>query len=98
MGALRRPYFFEAHHVLPLHAINERKTKLAETTLLCANCHRLTHYITAKGRRWISVAEMRAVNRIGHFLLPIYFFSTNRIVRLNYDSQRVLREALFRNS
>lgn len=49
---------FEAHHILPLSATQARNTKLSDMALLCANCHRLTHYLIAKHRRWLTMREV----------------------------------------
>lgn len=50
---------FEAHHVVPLHTQGATKTKLSDTALLCANCHRLTHRVIAKSGKWISIHDIR---------------------------------------
>jgi len=36
--------FMECHHILPLHLLTkEKKTKLEDLMLVCANCHRMLH-------------------------------------------------------
>jgi 5-methylcytosine-specific restriction protein A len=50
---------FEAHHVLPLASSLERKTKLADMALLCANCHRMIHRAISIEKRWLTVSEAR---------------------------------------
>jgi 5-methylcytosine-specific restriction protein A len=50
---------FEAHHVLPLAAGQERKTQLKDMSLLCANCHRMVHRAITQARRWLSIEEVR---------------------------------------
>ncbi|QNJ90964.1 HNH endonuclease [Mycolicibacterium fluoranthenivorans] len=35
--------YIECHHVVPLHASGETRTKLKDLVLLCANCHRMIH-------------------------------------------------------
>ncbi len=52
---------FEAHHILPLAAGGERKTKLSDLTLVCANCHRMLHRAISLERRWIKMQEARAI-------------------------------------
>jgi 5-methylcytosine-specific restriction protein A len=48
---------FEAHHVLPLAAGSERRTKLSDLALLCANCHRMLHRAISAKRQWIDMPE-----------------------------------------
>lgn len=55
---------FEAHHVLPLAAGQERKTQLKDMSLLCANCHRMAHRAIAQAKRWLSIEEV-AVEILG---------------------------------
>ncbi len=50
---------FEAHHVVPLAAGQERKTQLKDMSLLCANCHRMVHRAIAQAKRWLSIAEAK---------------------------------------
>ena len=50
---------FEAHHILPLAASTERKTKLEDMALLCANCHRMIHRAIALQKRWIKIDDAR---------------------------------------
>lgn len=50
---------FEAHHVVPLSAAPERKTKLKDMALLCANCHRLIHRAIAVSGEWITPDEAK---------------------------------------
>jgi 5-methylcytosine-specific restriction protein A len=52
---------FEAHHVVPLSSTGDRTTRISELALLCANCHRLLHRAIALEKRWLSVAEGRAI-------------------------------------
>ena len=54
---------FEAHHILPLAAAMERKTKLSDMALLCANCHRMIHRAIARKARWINLSEARQMFR-----------------------------------
>jgi 5-methylcytosine-specific restriction protein A len=35
--------YIECHHVVPLHASGETKTRLEDLVLICANCHRMIH-------------------------------------------------------
>jgi len=49
--------YIECHHVLPLHAIGDRRTRLQDLALLCANCHRMIHVRSP----WLTPAELRAV-------------------------------------
>jgi 5-methylcytosine-specific restriction enzyme A len=52
-----REAVFEAHHILPLSAGQERKTQLKDMSLLCANCHRMVHRAIAQSKRWLSIEE-----------------------------------------
>lgn len=49
--------YAECHHVVPLHASGETKTRLADLAVLCANCHRMIH----RGNPWLTPAELRAL-------------------------------------
>ncbi len=54
---------FDAHHLIPLAGQGERKTKLRDVALLCANCHRLIHRLIAKSGKWASLEDLRrAIN------------------------------------
>lgn len=35
--------YIECHHVVPLHASGETRTRLSDLVLICANCHRMIH-------------------------------------------------------
>jgi len=48
---------FEAHHVVPISSSLERKTRLSDMALVCANCHRLLHRAISIGKRWLGVAD-----------------------------------------
>lgn len=50
---------FETHHILPLAVGAERKTKLSDLALLCANCHRMLHRAIALQKRWINIPEAK---------------------------------------
>jgi|SRR5579872_1941347 len=50
---------FEAHHTLPLSMATARMTRLADLSLLCANCHRLVHRAISSKKRWLSIDECR---------------------------------------
>lgn len=52
---------YEAHHVVPLAAGDERTTKLSDMVLLCACCHRLIHKAIASEKRWLNLAEAKKV-------------------------------------
>ncbi|ANJ66225.1 HNH endonuclease [Halothiobacillus diazotrophicus] len=52
---------FEAHHMIPLAASQERQTKLKDMALLCANCHRMLHRAISVEKRWLSIAEARSL-------------------------------------
>ncbi len=52
---------FEAHHVIPLSSTGARTTRLSDLALLCASCHRLLHRAIAIEKRWLTVAEGRAL-------------------------------------
>jgi len=49
--------YAECHHVVPLHASGETKTRLADLAVLCANCHRMIH----RGEPWLTPDELRAL-------------------------------------
>lgn len=49
--------FIEVHHVLPLHASGEIKTKLVDLAMLCSNCHRMIH----RGNPWLTPAQLRVL-------------------------------------
>lgn len=52
---------FEAHHIISLSSTGARITRLSDVALLCANCHRLLHRAIAVEKRWLSVAEGKAI-------------------------------------
>ena len=52
---------FEAHHILPLAAGEERTTKLGDLALLCANCHRMLHRAISIEKRWIAIPEAQGI-------------------------------------
>ena len=52
---------FEAHHILPLATGEERKTKLADLALLCANCHRMIHRAISMKKQWVDISEARVI-------------------------------------
>ena len=52
---------FEAHHTTPVATAGERKTRLADMALVCANCHRLLHRAISVNRRWLVIAEARSL-------------------------------------
>jgi 5-methylcytosine-specific restriction protein A len=53
--------YIECHHVRPLSTlIPGTKTKLDDLALVCANCHRMLH----RGRRWLSLSELRGLLRM----------------------------------
>jgi 5-methylcytosine-specific restriction protein A len=54
---------FEVHHLLPLAAAGERKTKLTDMALLCANCHRLIHRAIAIEKHWLSIQQAKLIFR-----------------------------------
>jgi hypothetical protein len=50
--------FIEAHHNVPISQLKESTvTKIADLSLVCANCHRMLHY----KRPWLSVERLRKV-------------------------------------
>ena len=49
---------FECHHIIPVSESIRGNTKLSELSLLCANCHRLTHAFIAKEKRWLKIEEI----------------------------------------
>lgn len=52
---------FEAHHLVPLAKAGERKTKLADLSLLCACCHRMLHTAMSIQSAWIGVDDARSL-------------------------------------
>ena len=52
---------FEVHHLIPLSTRISEITRLSETVLLCASCHRLLHRAIAVQRRWLSIEEAREI-------------------------------------
>lgn len=48
---------FEAHHIVPLAAGQERNTKVKDLALVCANCHRMIHRAIAQDKRWLTIEE-----------------------------------------
>lgn len=52
---------FEAHHVIPIASVGESATRLADVALTCATCHRLLHRLIAIKRRWVGIAEAKAL-------------------------------------
>jgi 5-methylcytosine-specific restriction enzyme A len=52
-----REAVYEAHHLVPLSAGQERKTQLKDMALLCANCHRMVHRAIVQSKRWLSIEE-----------------------------------------
>jgi 5-methylcytosine-specific restriction protein A len=54
-----RDSMFECHHVVPLNVSGETKTKVKDTALLCASCHRLLHRTMVINKRWLSIEEAK---------------------------------------
>jgi len=52
---------FEAHHLMPISMAIERKTRLVDIALLCANCHRLLHRAISTRKRWLDISEGREI-------------------------------------
>jgi 5-methylcytosine-specific restriction enzyme A len=50
---------FEAHHTMPISMAMARVTRLADLSLLCANCHRLVHRAISSKKRWLTIDECR---------------------------------------
>jgi 5-methylcytosine-specific restriction enzyme A len=48
--------YIECHHVVPLHTIGSRHTRLQDLALVCANCHRMIHVRSP----WMTPVELRA--------------------------------------
>ena len=59
---------FEVHHLVPIAEAGEGNTRLRDTALLCANCHRLIHGIISQSKSWANIDDLRSV--ISHKLLP----------------------------
>jgi 5-methylcytosine-specific restriction enzyme A len=49
--------FIEAHHVVPLSAAAERRTRAEDLILVCSNCHSMLH----RKRPWGMPDELRAI-------------------------------------
>lgn len=56
-----REAIYEAHHILPLAAGQERTTRLKDVALLCANCHRMVHRAITQSKRWLSMDEAKLI-------------------------------------
>lgn len=52
---------FEAHHLLPMAMAMERRTRLKDMALLCANCHRLLHRAISLNKRWLTIKDGRRI-------------------------------------
>ena len=55
---------FEGHHLLAIGAALERKTRLQDMALLCANCHRLLHRAISRLKRWLTIEEGRGLLKV----------------------------------
>lgn len=51
--------YIEVHHRIPLHVSGPTRTRLSDLALLCANCHRVVHFV----RPWLSVEDLRKLVR-----------------------------------
>lgn len=49
----------EVHHVTPISRAGQKRTRLNEVALLCANCHRLMHRVISLDGVWPSANELR---------------------------------------
>jgi 5-methylcytosine-specific restriction protein A len=49
--------YIECHHVVPLHASGEVRTRLSDLVLICANCHRMIH----RHSPWLTPNQLRAL-------------------------------------
>ncbi|HVW96689.1 MAG TPA: HNH endonuclease [Mucilaginibacter sp.] len=52
-------FFIEAHHILPIGAGVERKTRVDDLALVCSNCHRMLHRKNKATNSYFSVQELR---------------------------------------
>lgn len=52
---------FEVHHIIPLSANLSPITRLSETALLCASCHRLLHRAIAVEKRWLNIEQAKQI-------------------------------------
>lgn len=50
---------FEAHHLVPLAWAGDSITKVADTALLCATCHRMVHRAISISRQWLGMEGIR---------------------------------------
>jgi len=64
-GEMGRDYI-EVHHVIPLHASGETRTRLRDLVLLCSNCHRMIH----RRRAWVTPEALRAQMTCAQPALP----------------------------
>lgn len=62
MYGARGPAVIECHHTRPLSDGGERRTRLEDLMLLCANCHRVVHRATP----WLDADALRALVRTPH--------------------------------
>lgn len=51
---------FDAHHLVPLSEIGTSRTKISDLALLCANCHRIIHRLSATTGKWALVDDVKA--------------------------------------
>jgi 5-methylcytosine-specific restriction protein A len=50
--------YIEVHHILPLSALaGQKRTKLSDLALLCANCHRMVH----ARRDWLTMDQLKQI-------------------------------------
>lgn len=58
------PAALEAHHLVPLSAMDAQQTRVDDLALLCANCHRLIHRVIGVQKEWVTIAACRAYLQI----------------------------------
>lgn len=50
--------YIECHHAIPVHTLETgAMTKVEDTVLLCANCHRMAH----RSKKWLSLGDLRDI-------------------------------------
>jgi 5-methylcytosine-specific restriction protein A len=60
--------FIECHHLVPLASKAEnRRTRLVDLALLCANCHRVIH----RSRPWLNLSQLSTVVQKGSSSTPL---------------------------
>lgn len=89
--------YIECHHVVPLHASGETRTKLQDLVLICANCHRMIH----RRSPWLTPDELLDMTSASHDRQRHVATSGNaltwhKVPRVQSDVYDVVYEAAYR--